>query len=261
MNRNQAGFSPVTTQTPRVLDARMVQGWFADPAAVAHYARAAAAVGLWRSEEAVFGQVFDRGGRILDVGCGAGRIALGLWRRGFRGVVGIDYCSPMIDEARALASDLGAKIEYLVADVLRLPLSDATFGGAVFGFNGLMQIPGRATRRRALAEIRRIVQPGGRLVFTTHDRDLSAGRAFWREERDRWNSAMQDARLPEYGDRVLHRPEGTIFMHLPVRAEIIEDLAVTEWTHRFDELRSRLANESAAVREFSDECRFWIAEA
>jgi hypothetical protein len=50
-------------------------------------------------------------------------------------------------------------------------------------------------------------------------------------------------------------------MHLPDRTEILEDLTATGWVHRFDQLRSQLANEPAEVREFSDECRFWVAEA
>ena len=63
----------------------------------------------------------------------------------------------------------------------------------------------------------------------------------------------------QFGDRLLDLPEGVVFMHLPDRSEIQDDLLATGWTHEFDELRSRIANEPASVREFSDECRFWIA--
>jgi hypothetical protein len=48
-------------------------------------------------------------------------------------------------------------------------------------------------------------------------------------------------------------------MHLPDRAEVLADLAATGWTHRFDAARRDIARETSAVREFSDECRFWAA--
>ena len=50
-------------------------------------------------------------------------------------------------------------------------------------------------------------------------------------------------------------------MHLPDRAEILADLALTGWIHAWDNLRRDLATESRAVRDFSDECRFWVAHA
>ena len=43
------------------------------------------------------------------------------------------------------------------------------------------------------------------------------------------------------------------------RAEVLADLAATGWTHRFDAARRDIARETSAVREFSDECRFWAA--
>jgi len=240
---------------------RDVNGWFADPVAVAHYVRAVSAVGLWQSEKVVFNQVLERDETVLDMGCGAGRIALGLWQLGFRDIVGVDFCPPMVAEARAAAEFRGARIPFEIGDATGLRFADAAFGGVIFGFNGLMQIPGRASRRRALTELRRVVRPGGRLVFTTHDRDLVAESGYWAVEMRRWQASAQDSRLVEYGDRVMNRPEGMVFMHLPDRTEILEDLAATGWAHGFDRLRSLIANEAVSVREFSDECRFWVAEA
>ena len=48
-------------------------------------------------------------------------------------------------------------------------------------------------------------------------------------------------------------------MHLPNRTEILEDLAATGWSHAYDALRRQIATETRAVRDFSDECRFWAA--
>lgn len=241
------------------MEADLVRAWLAEPVAVDHYARAAASLGLWRSEELVFRQAFRPGDRLIDVGCGAGRVALGLARMGFAGVVGVDNCTPMVVEARRLAEAMGLAVEFWDGDALALPFPDATFDGAVFAFNGLMQIPGRENRRRALREIGRIVAPGGMLVFTTHDRDMAGQVDYWRGETARWRDGRQDAALLEYGDRVIDNPEGRIFIHVPDRAEVIEDLASTEWMRLEDRARALIANESPGVREFADECRFWLA--
>ena len=40
---------------------------------------------------------------------------------------------------------------------------------------------------------------------------------------------------------------------------LLADLAATGWRHEFDALRREVAHESEAVKDFSDECRFWAA--
>jgi SAM-dependent methyltransferase len=138
--------------------------------------------------------------------------------------------------------------------------SASSFAGALFLFNGLMQIPGRDHRRAALRELHAVCRPGAPLLFTTHDRDVSpTERALWRLEKLRWENATQDPRLVDFGDRYFEDETGRTFMHLPDRTEILEDLAATCWTHTFDSLRRDIAKESRAVRDFSDECRFWSA--
>ena len=65
----------------------------------------------------------------------------------------------------------------------------------------------------------------------------------------------------ELGDRWFENDHGgRTFMHLPTRAEVLDDLAATGWTPQFDAMRRTIAPESAAVRAFSDECRFWLAQ-
>jgi ubiquinone/menaquinone biosynthesis C-methylase UbiE len=264
VNRNQAAFLPLNAPLEDIrqgVDGETVRAWFGEPVAVQHYLRAAANLGLWESEKRILSQIFEPDAPLLDVGCGAGRIALGLWRLGFRTVRGIDFCAAMVVEAQQLAAVAACPFEFEIGDATDLRFGDASFAGAVFGFNGLMQIPGRDQRRRALAELRRVTRAGGHLVFTTHDRDLERERAAWAEEATRWSTGIQSPELREFGDRVMRLPEGKVYMHLPNRGEVLADLAAAGWAHEFDELRSRIANESAAVREFSDECRFWVARA
>jgi SAM-dependent methyltransferase len=242
-----------------------VRADFNDPNVVIHYARAAERLGLWASERLMIERWLPaRDAPLLEAGCGAGRVALGLWELGYRRLTGVDFAAELIDQARGLAAQRGAAIEYRVADVTRLgPVRRAApggFAGALFLFNGLMQIPGRASRRRALRELRAACRPGALLLFTTHDReDDPREQPHWAAETERWALGEQDPCLAEFGDRHFRDSHGGhTFMHLPTRREVREDLAAAGWEHRFDAMRRELAVESAAVREFSDECRFWV---
>ncbi|MDP2138388.1 MAG: class I SAM-dependent methyltransferase, partial [Candidatus Didemnitutus sp.] len=99
------------------------------------------------------------------------------------------------------------------------------------------------------------------LLFTTHDRnDEAAERRHWKRQAEIWAEKKQDPALIDFGDRYfVDNDDYRVFMHLPDRDEIVEDLEATGWTLEFDEMRRRLAVESKAVRDFSDECRFWVA--
>lgn len=240
------------------MDGGTVRNYFRDPAAVQHYVEAATRLGLWASEETVLTQIFTREQTLLECGCGAGRIAFGLWELGYRHLLGFDFSREMIVEARRMARILEYGISFRVADATRLEFEKESFDGAIFGFNGLMQIPLRANRREALNRIAFAIRPGGYFVFTTHDRDLNSYRAFWEKERCTWQAGDQSSSLLEFGDRHFSTPQGTIFIHIPSPSEVREDLDATGFDLVETHLRSDLASESAEIREFSEECRFWI---
>ena len=247
-----------------------VRADFNDLLAVVHYTRAAHELGLWKSERTLIERFFpDLNAPLLEAGCGAGRVTLGLWELGYRHLTAFDFAEELVDQAQSLAIERHADgpggITFLHADATALKtchlLSDIQFGGALFMFNGLMQIPGRDNRRKALHELHRVCRPGAPLLFTTHDRDSSpTERALWRLEAIRWERGEQDPRLVEFGDRYFEEAgTGRTFMHLPDRAEILADLSATGWTPEFDALRTEIAKEPRAVLDFSDECRFWVA--
>lgn len=210
----------------------------------------------------------DPQARVVEAGCGAGRVTLGLWDLGFREIVAFDFAEELVDQARALATERDARgIQFFNADATRLSGSPVAalawpepFDGALFVFNGLMQIPGRENRRAALREIASLCRHGAPFLFTTHDRNANAREiALWAEETTRWANGTQDPRLVDFGDRYFEDETGRTFMHLPDRAEILDDLSATGWKHEFDAMRTDVARESRAVRDFSDECRFWVA--
>ncbi len=262
-----------------------VRADFNDAIAVVHYARAAHFLGLWKSEAQLIERFFpDRAAPLLEAGCGAGRVTLGLWELGYRNLTAFDFAEELLDQARNLARERGAgtgsgTITFVHADATRLcrdendpandtagddtqfqPIWERQFSGALFMFNGLMQIPGRAQRQAALRGLHRLCRPGAPLIFTTHDRDHApAERVLWRFEAARWARGEQDPRLLEFGDRYFEDDTGRTFMHLPDRPEILSDLVATGWVHEYDAMRREIAAEPRAVLDFSDECRFWVA--
>lgn len=255
------------------ITASTVRADFNDPIAVVHYARAAHSLGLWKSERQLIARFFpDQAARLLEAGCGAGRVTIAMWELGYHNLTAFDFAEELVEQARSLAAERHAAIPIYHADATQLKKSslvpdnadvsagsDGLFDGALFMFNGLMQIPGRANRRAALKNLASVCRVGAPLLFTTHDRDHSrVERASWKLETLRWEQGKQDPRLVEYGDRYFEDDVGRTFMHLPDRTEILEDLAATGWTHEFDTMRRELGRESSAVVDFSDECRFWL---
>jgi SAM-dependent methyltransferase len=98
------------------------------------------------------------GNEVLDVACGTGVLTREVaWRVGPSGtVIGLDLDPGMIAVARAGRPDLW----WLEGSAEKLPFPDASFDAVVSQF-GLMFFP---DRRQALAEMWRIVKPGGRLA-------------------------------------------------------------------------------------------------
>lgn len=106
--------------------------------------------------------------RVLDVGCGTGRLAAELVARGAT-VSGVDTSAEMLEQARARA---GPALRLRCARAEALPFDDCSFDRAV-----LRLVVHLVDRPRALAEIARVLVPGGLAVIATFRPDHFDG--FW----------------------------------------------------------------------------------
>ncbi|HXV34876.1 MAG TPA: methyltransferase domain-containing protein [Gaiellaceae bacterium] len=99
-----------------------------------------------------------RGRRVLDLGCGTGRLAAALAERGAK-VWGVDPSAEMLAQARAA---VGARVGLKQGRGEALPFKDGWFEGAV-----LRLAVHLLDRPRALPELARVLAPGGRVVIAT----------------------------------------------------------------------------------------------
>lgn len=108
-------------------------------------------------------------GRVLDLACGTGDLALHLARQGGPGleVVGLDFAEPMLRVARAKAesADLAEKVSFVHGDAANLPFPDGHFSavGISFAFRNITYR--NPLRDRYLAEVLRVLATGGRFVI------------------------------------------------------------------------------------------------
>jgi demethylmenaquinone methyltransferase / 2-methoxy-6-polyprenyl-1,4-benzoquinol methylase len=145
--------------------AAQVRGMFDRIAGVYDLMNSAMTAGLhhqWR-ERAVDRAEVGQGSDALDVCCGTGDLALALRRRiGPDGrVVGCDFSEPMLQLAREKSGEEGLAVEFGWADALDLPYGDGSFDAVTIGF-GARNL---ADLERGLAEMARVLRPGGRLVI------------------------------------------------------------------------------------------------
>jgi demethylmenaquinone methyltransferase / 2-methoxy-6-polyprenyl-1,4-benzoquinol methylase len=116
----------------------------------------------WRTR-AISELRLDQGARIIDLCTGTGDLAVAALRaQPAASVVGVDFAGEMLRLASRKVRSLGLSSVRLVrGDGTRIPLADATCDAATIGF-GIRNI---VDPRAALAELARVLRPGGRLAI------------------------------------------------------------------------------------------------
>ena len=122
----------------------------------------------WRRQAALT-CLKDRPGRILDICCGTGDLAITIAQLAPYApeISGADYSQPMLEIAKAKASSSakGKNIRFIVADVAQLPFADNHFNciGISFAFRNLTYK--NPMTQSYLNEVLRVLKPGGKFVI------------------------------------------------------------------------------------------------
>ncbi|MGX1977031.1 class I SAM-dependent methyltransferase [Streptomyces kronopolitis] len=151
-------------------------------------------------DPALLEEYVPHGARVLDYGCGYGRLTAELAGRGYRSVRGVDVSAALIARGRR---------EHPELDLLRwggfpLPFEDGAFDAALL-FAVLTCVPEDADQKAIAGELGRLVRPGGLLYLS--DVPLQ-------------DDALNQERYRRYAERhgtygVFETPDGGVFRHHP----------------------------------------------
>lgn len=160
----------------------------------------------------------DQQARILDCGCGYGRTLAELRQAGYRNILGVDFSTGMLARCRSEQPGL----ELIRNDGRSLPLRTGSVD-AVLLFAVLTCMPEGDQQRALLAEVERVLRPGGLLYLS----DLLVNNDLRNRERyERYAEAYGC-----YG--VFELPEGVVVRHH--RREWIDDLTKSLERLEYDE--------------------------
>ena len=123
-------------------------------------------------------------GRVLEIGIGSG-LNLPLYGPSVRSVIGLEPSSELLRMARGRGAAAVAPVEFLESSAEKLPLDNGSVDTVVTTWT-LCTIPDAP---RALAEMRRVLKPGGALLFVEHGRAPEPGVAGGQDRLDPlWSS-------------------------------------------------------------------------
>lgn len=158
-----AGVAPATT--PHAEENRrhwneQASDWVA--AGERHWAQAEPSWGIWGVPESELRMLPEdmRGMDAVELGCGTGYVSSWMARRGAR-VTGIDVSEEQLATARRLAREHGIDLTLVHGDAERTPFEDESFDFAISEYGAAIWCDPHVW----IAEAKRILRPGGRLVF------------------------------------------------------------------------------------------------
>ncbi len=217
-------------------------------------------IGLWNSESIFFEKYLKKDNYILDLGCGAGRTTFGLYKLGYKNIIGVDIAENLVDYAKKYSNDKNIRIDFEVGDATQLRFADNTFDAVIFSYNGMQCIPGEENRKKVLKEVYRVLKPNGYYIFTAHDRHdpKSSHLEFWHDIETKWEKGINEKNVECLGDLFTTDQAGIeTFIHFSTIEELEEFICeqsfeIIEHTHSYD-----IADESEETRKFAGDTVFW----
>jgi len=239
------------------MDTNYTKDIFSHNSLVDYYDNITFKFSLLRSELLIFQKYVALEAHILDIGCGAGRTTLGLYKAGYHNIIGVDIAEAMIKRAEQNAQRANVPVYFQVGDAVDLHFSDNSFDCVSFSFNGIMSIPSVDNRIKACAEAFRVLKNGGCFIFSTPFLDNKIERESW-QERLKETEIAPDS--PNFGDMVLD-DYGVehIYMHIPFIKEVEEMLRKTHFTTQEHLQRITICEEDESVENELDDNMVWVA--
>ena len=171
---------------------------------------------------------FASPGRLLDLGCGTGRLLFPFAPRGFR-VLGVDLSEEMLRVVGEKAAAARLAVDRLKANIVELDcLRDVSFDYAACLFSTLGMVIGAAERRRMVGHVHRLLRPGGVFVLHAHNYWFN----LWDRSGRRWLALDLARRLlgrDGTGDRPMppHQGIAGLTLHHFTRREVTRLLSET----------------------------------
>lgn len=231
---------------------------------IKRYSEAIEDVGLWKSERIIFQKYINKNGKILDLGCGAGRTTINLFKEGYTNIIGLDIADKLIEFAGYYSNTNNLNIEFVVGDATKLSYADNTFDVVIFSFNGMQCIPGLENRKNVLKEVYRVLKPGGYYIFTAHDRhDPIAPQylPFWEKIEKDWKSGINESGVECLGDLITIDPTGEeAFIHFSTIDELKEFICEQPFKIIEHDYSYNIAEENEKTKNFSGDTVFWVLQ-
>jgi SAM-dependent methyltransferase len=193
-----------------------------DPAIAANYEQTLAGSTLFQVDQRFVQRHCAPPGRLIDLGCGTGRLLIPLAQQGYR-VLGVDLSEEMLRVVGARAAEAGVVVHRLKANLVELDgLADWSFDYGVCLFSTLGMLHGADARRRALGHAHRLLRPGGKFVLHVHNRWFNV----WDPQGRKWLLASAIRTLlgqEPAGDRTMpvHQGVAGLTLHLFTRREAV----------------------------------------
>lgn len=125
---------------------------------------------LAQADVAFCERAFPTPGKLVDLGCGTGRLSLHFAARGYE-CVGVDLSDEMLAKGRENATTVGMGVEWIKGNLVDLTdLPEQSFDYAACLFSTLGMVHGHENRAKVLANAFRLLKPGGRFVLHVHNR-------------------------------------------------------------------------------------------
>lgn len=172
---------------------------------------------LFEAEKRILDRHVRDGPKVLDLGCGSGRLTGALAERGAC-VWACDLDTAALVRLKEIVpSD---RIEVLAADARSLPFPGGTFDIVLFSYNGLDFVIPESAREDAIREMSRVTVPGGVVIFSSHNPigSMLSPRGLRARDSRRWRRRFIVRRA--FLERFFENPDGLTLHHARPRAVI-----------------------------------------